>query len=226
MSRAWARARSAAVCSSASDAARAALEEVAFGVGEGGEGRGLPVEGPGEPDAAVELAVGAAEGVPGISGAREVVQDPLPLDVVVEPAPQPRPGAGEGLVGDLEDAVVAGDQPGADEQLDELVVLGVGGDEPSGDPGCGRVRPGCPGRPAAAPGRAAGVGCRLDPGVEPLGGLGDGAVDPAGGAGSRRRSGCCPRGASRSRAGRGTAAGAPRDRRGPRAPAGRPGRAR
>ena len=64
-----------------------------------------------------------------------MVQDPLALDVVVEPAAQPGPGTGEGLVGDLEDPVVAGDQPGLDEHLDQLVVLGVGGDQAPRHPG-------------------------------------------------------------------------------------------
>ena len=105
------------------------VEELALGVGEGGLGAGLPVQRPGQPDPAVELAVGTAEGVPGVGRAAEVVPDPLPLDVVVEPAAQPRPGAGQGLVGDLEDALVAGHQSSGDQGLDELVVGGR--DEPS-----------------------------------------------------------------------------------------------
>ena len=113
-------------------------EELALGVGESGLRAGLPVQRSRQPDAAVELAVGASEGVPGVGRAAEVVPDPLALDVVVEPATQPRPGPGERLVGDLEDPLVAGHQPGADEHLDQLLVVPVGGDQPARHPGAHR----------------------------------------------------------------------------------------
>ena len=116
------------------------LEERPFGVGERGAGVVLPVEGPRQPDAAVELAVGTPERVPRVGSGREVVADPLALDVVVEPGPEPGPGAGQGLVGDLEDAVVAGDQAGRDQDLDQPFVRRVGGDQAAGYPGAD----GCP----------------------------------------------------------------------------------
>ena len=52
-----------------------------------------------------------------------VAQDALPVGVVVEPVPQPWPGPGERLVGQLDDTVVAGDEAGPDEQLDDLLVV-------------------------------------------------------------------------------------------------------
>ncbi len=114
------------------------LEELPFDHGQGGALVGAPVERPGQPDAAVELAVGTAESLPRVGGGREVVTGPLTLDVVVEPAPEPGPGPGEGFVGDLEGAVVAGDQPGGDQHLDELLVLGVGADQAPRHPGADR----------------------------------------------------------------------------------------
>ena len=51
------------------------------------------------------------------------MEDPLALDVVLEPAAEPWPGAGERFVGDLEDSVVAGDEPGLHESVDELVLV-------------------------------------------------------------------------------------------------------
>ena len=119
ISRACARARStAALTLGLGVVARAASRNSPLGLGEGGAAAALPLQGPGQPDAAVQLAVWAPQGVPGVGGGGEVVQDPLAFDVVVEPAAQPGPGAGQRLVGDLDDAVVAGDQPGADEPLD------------------------------------------------------------------------------------------------------------
>ena len=60
-------------------------------------------------------------------------QDALALDVVVQPGPQAGPGPGQRLVGQLDGVVVAGHQPGSDQQLDEPLVLGVGGDGAAGD---------------------------------------------------------------------------------------------
>ena len=161
ISRACARARSAALRSSASARPRAASRNSPLGLGEGGVRVGAPVQRPGQPDAAVELAVGAAEGVPGVGGGREVVPDPLALDVVVEPAAEPGPGAGERLVGDLEDAVVAGDQPGG--RAARRARPARGRWRPAGAaPGCGPVRLRCRGRPGGAPGRAAACAVGLD----------------------------------------------------------------
>ena len=57
-----------------------------------------------------------------------MTQDALAFDVVVEPPPQARPGAGDGLVRELHHSVVGRQQPRADEQLDELLVFGIGRD--------------------------------------------------------------------------------------------------
>ena len=129
------------------------------------------------------LAVGAAHRVPGVGGAGEVAQDALALDVLVEPAPQARPGPGERLVGELDDAVVAGDQPGADQQLDEAAR----GRRRSPPGGAGsRLRTGCPrGSGATSRSSRSRSSGRWSAGtcvVELLGRLGDGAPDAAGGA--------------------------------------------
>ena len=126
------------LCCSASAWWEDASRNSPLDLGEGGVLVGAPVKRPGQPDAAVELAVRTAERLPGVGGGREVVPDPLALDVVVEPAAEPGPGSGEGFVGDLEGAVVAGDQPGGDQHLDELLVLGVGADQAPRHPGADR----------------------------------------------------------------------------------------
>ena len=110
------------------------------------------------------------------------MQDPLAFDVVLEPAAEPGPGAGEGLVGDLDDAVVAGDQAGPHEPVDELVLVRVRWRPGGVGPGRAPARPRCRVRRAGAAGRGAacaGPGSRSPYSV--LGGLGDGAADPAGG---------------------------------------------
>ena len=117
---------------------RAGVEELAFGRGQGGVRPFLPVQGLGQPDAAVQLAVRATQGVPGVGGGGEVVQGPLALDVVLEPAAEPGPRAGQRLVCDLDDAVVAGDQPGSDEPIDELVLGVIGDDLAARQPGSDR----------------------------------------------------------------------------------------
>ena len=147
----------------------------------------LPLEGLGEADAAVELAVGPAHAVPGVGGEGEVAQDALALDVVVQPAPQAGPGPGQRFVGQLDGVVVAGHQAGSDEQLDELFVFGVGGDRAAGDAAAHRFAVGG-GRDQAQQQIAQQwpllVGNLV---VDLLGRLGDRAPDPAGLPGSRRR---------------------------------------
>ncbi len=96
------------------------VEEVPFGRGEGGMGSLLPVQGGAEPDSPVQLGVGAAHRVPRVGGAGEVAEDPLAIRVVVEPALQAGPRPGQRLVRELDDTVVAGDQAGIDEQVDEV----------------------------------------------------------------------------------------------------------
>ncbi len=62
----------------------------------------LPLQRLRESGSAVELAVRLAHAVPGIGSDAEVPQDALPLHVVVQPGLQPRPGAYQRLVGQLE----------------------------------------------------------------------------------------------------------------------------
>ncbi len=73
------------------------------------------------------------------AAAAQVVSDPLALDVVVEPAPQAGPGAGQGLVRDLEDPLVAGHESRVDQHLDQPLVVGVRGDEAARDLGTDRL---------------------------------------------------------------------------------------
>ena len=110
------------------------LEELPLALGEGGALVGAPLERPGQPDAAVELAVRSAQGLPGVRAGGQVVTDPLALDVVVEPPPKPGPLAGQRLVGQGDVAVVAGEQSRADEQLDQALLLGAGDDAVARDP--------------------------------------------------------------------------------------------
>ena len=94
-----------------------ALELVQLGVVLGG-----PVERRGEPGAAVELG-GIALGVaPLPSRADQVVMEAATLGVLLEPAAQPRPLAQQRLVGDLDRALVDGQQP----------ALGEHGERPGG----------------------------------------------------------------------------------------------
>ena len=110
---------------------------------DGGQVRGAllpPVERLREPDAAVELAVGLAHGVPGVGSHGKVTQDPLALGVVLEPLPETWPGVHEGLVRQHQHAFVAGQQPSAHELLDDCRVLLVVGDQRRGT----RLRTGAP----------------------------------------------------------------------------------
>ena len=81
------------------------VEEGDLGGGEPGVRALAPLQRLGQPHAAVELAVRAAEGVPPVGGRGEVLPDALAFHVLVQPGAQPRPGAGERLVGDLHDAL-------------------------------------------------------------------------------------------------------------------------
>ena len=93
----------------------------------------VPLQQAGQAHSAVQLAVRSAHRVPGVRGAGEVVQDPLALHVVVEPPAQARPLSGQGLVGEGDVAVVAGEQPRPHQQLDESLLLGTGHDPVPGD---------------------------------------------------------------------------------------------
>ena len=68
-----------------------------------------------------------------------MAQDALALDVIVQPRLQARPRPGERLVCQLDGIIVARHQAGADEQLDELFVLVVGGDGAPGDAAAHRL---------------------------------------------------------------------------------------
>ena len=120
-------------------------EEVALDHGQRGAGARPPVQRAGQPDAAVELAVRPAQAVPRVRRRAQVVQDPTAVDVVLQPPAQARPGPGEGLVGDLQDAVVAGDEPRRDEHLDQPVARGVRADRAAAGPGCAPAPPQAPG---------------------------------------------------------------------------------
>ena len=141
---------------------------------------GAPVECLGEADAAVQLAGGRPEAVPSVGSADEVTQDALAVDVVVERAPQPRPGPGQRFVGQLDGGLVGGGQAGGDQSFDELFVVGVDGHQPARHPGAHRF-PVDADRDQPQQQRAQQAtlfgGQRL---VQRFGGMGDGAVDPAG----------------------------------------------
>ena len=158
----------------------ARLQEGEFGRGEVRLGLVLPFEGFGESGAAVELAVGAVHGVPGVGGDDEVAQDALAFGVVVEPVVQAWPGPDQGFVGEFDDAVVAGDQPGCDQGFDECSWWGVSATSRRGS----RLRIGSPSGLGAtmrsSRSRRAGRWSRRHCFVDGLGGLGDGAADSAG----------------------------------------------
>ena len=78
-----------------------------------------------ETDAAEQLGVGTTHRSHVSAASDSVAQDALPVGVVVEPVPQPWPGPGERLVGQLDDSLVAGDEAGPDEQLDDLLVIRI-----------------------------------------------------------------------------------------------------
>ena len=114
-------------------------QERRLGVAEVGVGPLPPLRGAGEPGAAVELAVRAVHRLPGVRGAGQVSEHALPVDVVVEPAAQPRPDPDQRLVGDLDGVPVDAHQPCCDELFHESLVLVVGGHLRPGHPRSHRV---------------------------------------------------------------------------------------
>ena len=160
---------------------RAGVEELPFGRGQVGVRPFLPLQGLGEADASVQLAGWAPQGVPGLGGGGDVVQDPLAFDVVLQPAAEPRPRAGQRLVCDLDDAVVAGDQPGSDEPVDELVLGGMGDDLAARQPGSDRFAFGAGGDEAEQEVVQGAPLVGVELAVQGLGGLRDRSADPAGG---------------------------------------------
>ena len=65
-----------------------------------------------EPDTAIQLAVGSLEAVPTVGRRGEVAEDALTFDVVVQPLTQSGPGPDQRLVGQLDNAFVAGHETG------------------------------------------------------------------------------------------------------------------
>ena len=117
----------------------AAVEEVPLRCGQVGVGSGLPLEGLGEPDTAIELAVGPIHPVPGVSRQGQVrAGSRCPSTSSSNQLPKARPGPRQGLVGQLDGVVVAGHQAGTDEELDEPLVLGVRGHGAAWDPAAHR----------------------------------------------------------------------------------------
>ena len=159
----------------------AGVEELVLGHGELGVRALLPLPGLGETEAAVQLARGAAQDVPALGGGGEVVQDPLPFDVVLEPAAQPGPGAGECLVRNLDDAVVTGDEAHPDEPVHEFVLGGVGDDLAAGQPGPYWFAYGAGEDETQQQVTEVAPLVRVELAIEGLGGLRDGAADAAGG---------------------------------------------
>ena len=157
--------------------------------------------------AAVQLAVGPAERLPGLGRDAEVVEDPLALDVLLEPvrAAAARPGpAPRGPAARLSSSLVTSRAPTSSSierswsasaassprgtRAAERFTLRAGDDEPQQR-----------GHAAASAARPA---TRV---VDLLGRLGDRAADAARLAVARRRSACGPRGAPMSRRARATA---------------------
>ena len=72
-----------------------------------------------QPKPPVQLAVRSAHRVPRVGRAGQVAEDPLAVDVVVEPAAQTWPGPGQRFVGQLDHVAVGGHQAGRDQLLDQ-----------------------------------------------------------------------------------------------------------
>ena len=174
------RTRASAARSSDADQGGRRLEEGLLGVAQVRVRSIAPLQRAAEPGAAVELALGAAHRVPRVRGTGQVPEDPLPVDVVVEPAAQPRPHPHQRLVGDLDRVPVDAHQAGVDELLDQVSMLVVGSDLRAGHAGAHRVAV-LGGHDQAqqesAEAIALGLVHRV---VQALGGLGHGGPDPAG----------------------------------------------
>ena len=72
-----------------------------------------------EPDPAVELALGPSQVVPGPRRGGQVVEDPAPVDILVEPTTQAGPAVDERLVRHGDGSVIDGHEPGADEEVQD-----------------------------------------------------------------------------------------------------------
>ena len=136
----------------------ALVEEIALELVQLGLVLGGPVERRGEPGAAVELGRIAVGVLPFGGGVDQVLVKAPALGVLLEPAAQPRPLAKQRLVGDLDGALVDGDEPAVGEHREGargvLVALDVelGERDPPADRAWPpRRRPGAAGSPAPAP---------------------------------------------------------------------------
>ena len=101
------------------------VEERDLDRGEVGAAARPPLERRLEASPAVQLALGAAEGLPALRRRHEVPHDPHARGVLVEPGLQARPRVRERLVSDLDSPVVGGEQARTDEAGDDTVAAGV-----------------------------------------------------------------------------------------------------
>ena len=219
------RASTADVSSAAACSSLAARNRCSRSVSRGLGGR-RPTRGGGQAGAAVEVAVLAARARPVLGGLGEVVPGPLSLEVVLEPATQPRPGADDGLVGELDRVGVTGDEPRGDHLVDELLLDRVDDHLAARDLARAPARrrgPGTTSRSTRSRSCARSASSSPSTAPRPTARRHRGRRRRPG---SRRRSGCGPRAGARSRAGRGRAAAARRARPRSRGPAGRSARAR
>ena len=181
LTRIWRRAMFSAACSSASESRLLAVRKSLLGGGQRGLTVVLPVQRLGQAYARVQLAVRAAHLVPSVGGGGEVAEVRWPS---TSSSSQPR-RRGQARASDSwassTTLVVAGDQAGADQPLDEIALI----PRPSASAaaaGTYRLTVGCSVRPAqqqVTQLRPLLGGNRL---VQPFGGLRHGAADAAGGA--------------------------------------------
>lgn len=118
--------------------------------------------------------------------------DPLPLDVLLQPAAQPGPVARQRLVGQLDHPVVDGDQPGVHQQLHDrpvLLVVDHAAGEPARAPAGQRVVVARWRHQSHHQVPHQGLLGRRDAAVDLFGGAGDGTLDAAGGDVPRHRQG-------------------------------------
>ena len=157
------------------------LDELLLDRGQGRAPAGSPLHHPGEADPSVQLALRSSQVVPGIGARAEVVQDPLSLPVVVEPPAQPRPRPDQRLVSEGDVAVVAGQQPGRDQQLDDPLAIRSGRGASARHPDAQRLT--LRARRHEPQHQVADLSLLGDrhAGVDAFSGLGDGPLDPAGG---------------------------------------------
>jgi hypothetical protein len=110
-----------------------------------------------------------------------VVHHPLASGVVVEPAPQAGPGAGHGLVGELDARLVGGHEAGSHEVVEHETSFGVGVEATPIEVGSHRLAAGGRHDQAQQQRPQALLLGGGQAGVELLGRTGDGTTDLAGG---------------------------------------------